>query len=204
MDELRQKWEDRYARGETPWNTGRPDPHLVRLISRWPPERGAVLDVGCGTGSDALWLARQGFQVTALDIAEGAMAVARERAGREALDITLLQGNFLTCAIPDEDFSLVFDRGCLHSCRSETARQQFARRVAALLRDNGLWLCLAGNADGPTAESGPPRLRATELIAVVEEDFVLLELQPVLLETSLTMSPLFWRCLLRKRGKTKA
>ncbi|OQX14148.1 MAG: hypothetical protein BWK76_15165 [Desulfobulbaceae bacterium A2] len=199
MDELRQKWEDRYARGETPWNTGRPDPHLVDLISHWPPHRGTVLDVGCGTGSDALWLARQGFQVTGLDIAAQAVQTARERAGQEGLTITLLQGDFLRDPIPGDNYSLLFDRGCLHSCRSPEARQHFVHRAATLLTERGLWLCLAGNADAPSGASGPPRLRAEELVAMVEPCFEILELKAVLLETGLAMSPLFWRCLMRKR-----
>jgi SAM-dependent methyltransferase len=199
MNELRQKWEDRYARGETPWNTGRPDPHLVQLISNWPPHRGAVLDVGCGTGSDALWLARQGFQVTGLDIAGQAVDTARERAAQTGLTLTLLQGDFLYDPIPGDDYELIFDRGCLHSCRTPESRHLFVQRAAALLAERGLWLCLAGNADAPAGESGPPRLRAEELAQVVEPHFEILELKAVRLETGLAMSPLFWRCLMRKR-----
>ena len=51
------EWEERYGQKKTPWDTGRPDSHLVRLVATWPKTGGRVLEVGCGTGATALRLA---------------------------------------------------------------------------------------------------------------------------------------------------
>ena len=89
-----QWWEDRYASGEAHWS-GRPNDVLVAETADLTP--GSALDVGCGTGGDAIWLAEQGWQVTAVDLSrtalERAAAAAAERgvAGRttwEHADVT--------------------------------------------------------------------------------------------------------------------
>src|SRR4051794_4427953 len=72
-------WDERYATAEQIWS-GDPNGALVAEVSGLAP--GTALDVGCGEGADAVWLARQGWQVTALDVSQ----VALERAERHARD----------------------------------------------------------------------------------------------------------------------
>ena len=75
-----QWWEDRYASGEAHWS-GRPNDVLVAETADLTP--GTALDVGCGTGGDAIWLAEQGWQVTAVDLSRTALdrAAAAARSG---------------------------------------------------------------------------------------------------------------------------
>ena len=70
-------WDERYTSMERVWS-GQPNGVLVTEISGLP--RGRVLDVGCGEGADAVWLAEHGWDVTALDVS----GVALERAARHA------------------------------------------------------------------------------------------------------------------------
>jgi len=70
-------WDEKYAASERVWS-GRPNQRLVELVAELPP--GAALDVGCGEGADAVWLAEHGWRVTGADVS----AVALERAGRHA------------------------------------------------------------------------------------------------------------------------
>src|SRR5919199_6018430 len=74
-----QAWDERYASAEQVWS-GEPNGALVAEVSSLTP--GTALDVGCGEGADAVWLARRGWRVTALDVS----AVALERARRHAED----------------------------------------------------------------------------------------------------------------------
>lgn len=72
-------WDERYAASERVWS-GHPNRVLVELLTDVPPGRG--LDVGCGEGADAIWLAERGWEVTGADVSP----VALERAARHAAD----------------------------------------------------------------------------------------------------------------------
>ena len=82
MDEHRHEhghghdWDDRY--GDEPMWSGRPNEALVREVTDLRP--GTALDIGCGEGGDAVWLARQGWRVTGIDVSGRAL----ERAARSA------------------------------------------------------------------------------------------------------------------------
>ena len=64
------RYRERYKAGQTPLDVGRPDFNLIEVVTRHPVPPGKAMDIGCGTGDNALWLARNGFQVTGTDTAE--------------------------------------------------------------------------------------------------------------------------------------
>jgi len=70
-------WDERYAESERIWS-GNPNQRLVEEVADFAP--GRALDVGCGEGADAVWLAQRGWRVTALDVSEVALARVREHA----------------------------------------------------------------------------------------------------------------------------
>src|SRR5215471_7996410 len=72
-------WDASYYDGPPPWDIGRPQPAVVRLASRGG-FAGAVLDAGCGTGENALYVASLGLSVLGIDVAETALAIARKKA----------------------------------------------------------------------------------------------------------------------------
>ncbi|MCU1599524.1 MAG: putative methyltransferase [Frankiales bacterium] len=78
-DPVQAEWDKRYAEHDRMWS-GNPNGALVAEVAGLMP--GRVLDVGCGEGADAVWLARQGWQVTALEVSQ----VALERAAGHARD----------------------------------------------------------------------------------------------------------------------
>ena len=162
---------DRYETGDTPWDTGRPDANLIKMIETRPIETGKALEVGCGYGHNALWLAKRGFIVTGLDISPVAIAKAKQNASDAHLRCTFLAGDFLTANIPGGPFHFAFDRGCFHTVDSLDKRRSFAQIMAAYLDKNGLWLTLAGSADDPPREHGPPRLSANTITETVEPFF---------------------------------
>lgn len=200
MSEKKEKpdWDERYRQDELPWDTGRPDTYLVRMVSRWPLHRGNVLDIGCGTGTNSLWLAGQGFAVTGLDISKEAIAIARKRAAEEGVDCCFVCDDFLTSTISGGSVGFVFDRGCFHSVQGKQ-RNLFVERVAELLDSGGLWLSLIGNADDPVQDKGPPKLSARAITEAMEPVFEILHLESCMLESRLGSPPRFWQCLLRKR-----
>ena len=74
-------WNDSYLSGEPlPWDTGTPDPMLIAMIESHAIEPGRTLEVGCGTGTNAIYLAEHGFDVVGVDVAAVAIANARAKA----------------------------------------------------------------------------------------------------------------------------
>jgi SAM-dependent methyltransferase len=193
-------WEKRYQENDLPWDSGMPEISLINLISSWPNGISRVLEVGCGTGTNAVWLAEQGLEVTAMDISEKAVALAEKRCAEHEVPCRLLTDNFLTCA-PVDQYDLLFDRGCFHCTDGEEARQIFVRQAALSLKPGGYWLSLIGNKDQVAAdEKGPPRLSAAEICAAVEPAFEILSLQSTLKPSPRQPKPQrFWHCLMRIR-----
>src|SRR5690349_16253854 len=81
----RQPWDASYRDGPAPWDIGRPQPAVLRL-AREGAFAGAVLDAGCGTGENALHVAALGLRALGVDVAETAVALAREKAAQRGVD----------------------------------------------------------------------------------------------------------------------
>lgn len=193
------RFEERYRSGDTPWDHGTPDSNLIDTVTGWPVPACSVLEIGCGTGDNAIWLAGQGFKVTGCDIAETAIQTARTKASEQRADCSFLVTDFLKTRIPGAPFDFAFDRGCLHTCHSGREHRRFAGCVASHLGPGGLWLTLTGNADEPKRNPGPPQLTARKLAAAVEPFFEILSLQSGAFGSGQEQPPLAWIALMRKR-----
>ncbi|MEV5895079.1 class I SAM-dependent methyltransferase [Nonomuraea fuscirosea] len=104
-----------YSDGKPPWDTGVTPPELVALTEgprRLPP--GRALELGCGTGTNALYLARHGWDVTAVDLIDRAVERAREKAAEAGAAVRLLRGDATRLDELDAPgpFDLFFDLSC--------------------------------------------------------------------------------------------
>ena len=99
-----QEWDERYAGAEQIWS-GEPNGALVAEASALAP--GRALDVGCGEGADALWLARRGWDVTALDVSRIALERAQQAADRAGVQVTWVHAGLLEAALPTGAYDLV-------------------------------------------------------------------------------------------------
>jgi SAM-dependent methyltransferase len=97
-------WDQRYADAERVWS-GRPNGALVAEVVDLAP--GRALDVGCGEGADAVWLALKGWDVTALDVSRVALDRARAAAEQVGATVTWLHTGLLDAAVPAMSFDLV-------------------------------------------------------------------------------------------------
>jgi SAM-dependent methyltransferase len=190
-------WNESYASGESlPWDTGTPDPQLVEMVESGAIAPGRALDIGCGTGTNAIFLAQHGFDVLGVDISEVAVERARAKAqGRCRFEMV----DFLAGAPADGPFQFVFDRGCFHVFDEDSARVRFATHVAAALAEDGVWLSLIGSTEGGPRDEGPPRRSAREVISAIEPSLEIVALR----STAFTVcdEPLkSWFCLSRKRA----
>ena len=145
--EAQQRFTERYLEGTIPWDTGISPPELMEAISgphALPP--GRALDIGCGTGTNSLTLARLGWQVLGIDFAEPAIAQANIKAEYVQEEITRARGSVrflradVTCLeAPSIPYTLVFDLGCLNGI-PYTLRSNYARIVAQQAAPGALYL----------------------------------------------------------------
>jgi SAM-dependent methyltransferase len=98
------EWDERYASADRIWS-GEPNGALVAEVADLAP--GRALDVGCGEGADAVWLARRGWQVTALDVSAVALERAKRHAQDAGVDVTWVDAGLVGAQLPAGSFDLV-------------------------------------------------------------------------------------------------
>jgi SAM-dependent methyltransferase len=190
-------WNEQYASGEPlPWDTGVPERLLVDAwkSGRLPGKR--VLDVGCGTGTNSLWLAQQGCDVLGVDISAAAVEKARQRAGKACRFAVV---DFLKDDVPGGPFDLVFDRGCFHVFDAAADRSAFAARVARVLAPRGRWLSLIGSTEGAPRDFGPPRRTLRDIASAIEPSLRVIELREGSFSLDGDGDPVAWFCLSEQR-----
>jgi len=190
-------WNESYASGELPWDTGEPEPLLVEFVTAGRVGPTQTLEIGAGTGTNALWLAERGFDVLGIDVAPLAVERAIAKLNGRALRCRFATRDFLAADFPDGPFDFVFDRGCFHIFDEPEERARFAAQVAAMLTPGGLWLSMIGSTEGPPREVGPPRRSAREVILALEPALEVLELRGDKFRAHDTMA---WFCLSRRRA----
>jgi SAM-dependent methyltransferase len=193
-------FQKRYKSGDTPWDIGKPDFNLREVVTQHPILKCNALDVGCGTGDNSIWLALNGFQVIGTDTSDIAVRKATEKGAKADVACDFILSDFLKDKIQGAPFGFVFDRGCFHSFAFENDRGKFAENVAAHLKEAGLWLTLAGNADELRQRPGPPQLTARDIVLAAEPYFEILLLQSSRFGSNHQNPPRAWRCLMQKRG----
>ncbi|HEY1813402.1 MAG TPA: class I SAM-dependent methyltransferase [Kofleriaceae bacterium] len=189
------EWNDSYVANELPWDTGTPEPVLVAFVQAGSVAPGRTLEIGAGTGTNARWLAEQGFDVLGVDLAPRAVEMARAKAGSSAR----FEVNDFLGAPPAGSFSFVFDRGCFHVFDEPDDRARFAANVARALAPDGIWLSLIGSTEGPPRDFGPPRRSARDVMAAVEPSLAIQELASTSFEGG-RFHAAAWRCVARRRS----
>ena len=147
-------WDLMYLLKKTPWDTGITPPEIVAMIESGrlrPP--GRVFDLGCGTGTNAIYLAQHGFEVIGIDVSRRAIALARRKARSANLatctapqgacvrfergDVTLMRRWAISNSI---DFA--YDIGCFHNLDAE-ARKRYVSGLTAVLKPGALYMLYA-------------------------------------------------------------
>jgi 2-polyprenyl-3-methyl-5-hydroxy-6-metoxy-1,4-benzoquinol methylase len=118
-------WEEKYSSGHAqyyPWD------HVVSFIYNYFPKNKSkkninILEVGCGTGSNLWFAAREGFKVFGIDASESAIEFAKERFGKENLQADLRVGDFCDLPFDNDMFDLVIDRAAITCCSFSDAKR---------------------------------------------------------------------------------
>jgi len=144
-----------YIGAPPPWDVDKPQAAFVGAADQIT---GSVLDAGCGTGENALFVAARGVSVTGIDFVEGPIEVARRKASERGLTARFFVKDVLTLADWSERFDSVMDSGLFHVF-DDSDRPRYVEGLAAVLRPSGrlFLLCFSDRVPGTV---GPRRVSA--------------------------------------------
>jgi ubiquinone/menaquinone biosynthesis C-methylase UbiE len=154
-------WDASYAYGPAPWDIGRPQPAIARLAAEGGLA-GPVLDAGCGTGENALHVASLGLSVLGVDVAETALAMAREKAAAHNLAVEFAAADAFHLDRLGRSFKTVIDCGLFHTFSADE-RPQYVASLASVTEHDGTLYILCFSDQGP--DIGPHPVREEELRA---------------------------------------
>lgn len=137
-------FELRYIIGNTPWDTGVSPPELIAFLEGNPP--GRALDLGCGTGTNAITMHSYGWDVIGVDSSYFAIRRALEKTMCQAQEVDFRRLDVSRLKGIQGPFNLILDIGCFHSLSSR-ARARYVPRLAQLIHPGGTYLLYTRLAD---------------------------------------------------------
>jgi SAM-dependent methyltransferase len=192
-------WDVHYQSGMPPWETGAPSSELARVIEAEKIAPCRVIELGCGSGINAVWLAQRGFDVTGVDFNRLAIEKATRRAAEAGVAVRFLQADVLRLPDLGEPFPFFLDRGCYHAVRLADAAG-YVRALQRVTAPGSRGLLLTGNAKEPHTP-GPPVVSERELHAELEPMFEIVRLREFRFDGGERgEGPLAWSCLVRRLG----
>jgi ubiquinone/menaquinone biosynthesis C-methylase UbiE len=192
-------WWDEVYRGageEIPWDIGVPSEQLIEALERGEVVQGRALDVCCGTGTEAIYLAENGFNVSAVDVSGEAVKIARKKARRAGARVGFVVASVLEMPFHSGVFGFVNDRGCFHVF-PPGQRKAFAMEVCRVMAKGGLYLMRCFSEKEP-GRWGPYRISKQEIADTFSGLFKIIRIRDVELRGR-TGSHRGYECLMRKR-----
>ncbi|PWH15864.1 MAG: hypothetical protein DDG59_10775 [Anaerolineae bacterium] len=142
-----------------PWDSGIVPPEVVEFVSHHPP--GRAIDLGCGTGTNAIYLAQNGWQVIGVDFSLRALSIARRKSKRQSVKVDFIHDDVSTLRKVQGKFDLILDIGCFHGL-SPKQKHSYLQRIQELLTPNGYFL-LYGFLNQPL---NAPSIRSEDIQAI--------------------------------------
>jgi len=158
-------WWDAAYHGSPPWDICAPQPEIVQLEKEGSIPKGKILDIGCGLCENSMFLAKKGYSVTCIDIAQLAIEKSRAKAAEVGVRITFIIGDalHLNTYFNEESFDAIIDSGLFHAL-DENSRRPFAEQVWRALAGDGRYFMLCFS-DKETMPGGPKRISKAEIEA---------------------------------------
>jgi methyl halide transferase len=195
MADINTDWENRYRTNDTPWETGHPSTELLRVVAEAKIIPCPALELGCGTGTNAIWLTQQGFNVTAIDLSPLAIERARAKATAVKVAVEFVVGDLVTAPELVGPFGFFFDRGVYHIVRTVDLAG-YLRVLERTLKPGAMGLILAGNAR--LGRTGPPIVAEAEMRGELARLFEIVHLREFNFDAVDGQTHLGWSCLLRR------
>jgi len=146
----RLKFDLLYLRGKPRWDTGIVPPEVVEFVKQHSP--GRALDIGCGTGTNMLFLAQNGWQVEGVDFSQLAVFKARQRLRKAGFPPNVWVDDATRLTILKGEYNYILDIGCFHQL-SSAGKQAVLESMPKLLAPEACWM-LYGHCWDPSNSSG--------------------------------------------------
>jgi cyclopropane fatty-acyl-phospholipid synthase-like methyltransferase len=172
--------------GTPPWDIGRPQGEIIRLEEAGAL-RGSVLDCGCGTGENALYLANRGHEVWAVDASPNAIRKADSKARGRGVAAKFLTADALDLGGLGRTFDNVIDCGLFHVF-SDPDRKRYVSSLASVTAP-GAKLVLLCFSDLQPGDNGPRRVSRAEIREAFTEGWRVQDIRPAVLETNMEGDP---------------
>jgi 2-polyprenyl-3-methyl-5-hydroxy-6-metoxy-1,4-benzoquinol methylase len=197
----REHWDEQYRSRQVPWETGRPSAELQRVVAEDAIAPCRALEIGCGTGINAVWLARRGFPVTGIDLSPQAVRRAQRRAAEALVAAEFVVGDFLRAGLLSGPYDFFLDCGCYHAVRLADG-PGYLRELWRLTRPGARGLVLMGNAAEREDRDGPPVLTEGEVRGEWGALFAIVRLHPFRFDARRPDDKRYlgWSCLVRRPG----
>ncbi|MEZ6047371.1 MAG: class I SAM-dependent methyltransferase [Planctomycetaceae bacterium] len=198
MSEFAIRWNERYLNEDTPWDSRLVSLELMKVLQEQNIQPGRALELGCGTGTNSIYLAKQGFDVTAIDISERALETAAMKAHEANVEVRFILGDLCDLHLVTSPFDFVFDRGCYH-CVRKIDLPGFMDTLNKYTHPGSLWLTLCGNSKEEHDEH-IPKVSQTELASELSGLFDLVHMREFhFQDEGEREGPLGWSVLLKRK-----
>jgi SAM-dependent methyltransferase len=147
----RAKWDDRYAAKDLVWSAA-PNERFAAEVNGLNP--GRALDIACGEGRNALWLAEQGWDVTAIDFSQVAIDKGCRIAAKRQVTVNWLCENVSTYVLPEGEFDLV---SLLYMHTDAAERQKWLANTLAAVKSGGTFIYIGHDPSNIGEGSGGPQ-----------------------------------------------
>ncbi len=133
-------WESFYAEGTRtpPFLRNVPDENLVGFVEQGRLESGRAIDLGCGIGRNAIYLAKAGFRVDAIDLSRTAITRGRQAAGEGRVRVKFIVGSVFDVSLPQNHYDIAYDSGLFHHLQPHQ-RQYYLDLVRRVLQPDGFF-----------------------------------------------------------------
>jgi SAM-dependent methyltransferase len=168
-------WDASYHDGAAPWDIGHPQPAIVGLRFS-----GAVLDAGCGTGENTLYIASLGLPVLGVDVAETALAMAREKALDRGIEAEFAMADAFHLELLDRRFETVLDCGLFHTFNSDE-QPVYVASLASVIEPDGTLYIVCFSDEGP--DIGPHPVSQDALRPAFNDGWQIVAIEPARVQT---------------------
>jgi len=171
---------------EMPWYEQNLDADLAAQINSMNLKEGKFLDLGTGPGTQAIELAKIGFESTGSDISKNAIAKAQELSS----DVNFVEDDILNSSFVDDEFDFILYRGCFHVFEP-SLRKKYLSQIKRILRDDGILFLkvMSKEEKGLPDEEGPYKFSEQDILDIFEKDFQILDIMPTVYYGILTPLP---------------